>query len=261
MILGTAAYMSPEQAKGRPADKRSDVWAFGCVLYEMLTGKRAFEGEDVSDTLANILKSEPEWRALPANLPEHIRLLLRRCLEKDRSRRVSDASIARFLITEPVTTTASAVTVAGGGAAPARPLWRRVLPAVVTAVVVCALTAGAMWRFRSSVPAPVTRFTMALPDGQQWTGARRLIAVSPAGTHIVYTANRRLYLRSLSDLEVRPVTGGADNPGSDRSANPVFSPDGRSIAYFDLERLNDQENCALRRSRRHRLRRPTAPLG
>jgi serine/threonine-protein kinase len=231
MILGTAAYMSPEQAKGRPADKRSDVWAFGCVLYEMLTGKRVFEGEDVSDTLANILKSEPEWHALPANLPEHIRLLVRRCLEKDRSRRVSDASIARFLITEPVTA-ASAVTAAVGVATPARSLWRRALPAVVTAVVVCALTAGAMWRPPPWVPAPVTRFAMALPDSQQWSGlTRSTIAVSPAGTHIVYTANRRLYLRSLSDLEVRPVTG-ADNSGT--PTNPVFSPDGRSIAYFEL---------------------------
>jgi serine/threonine-protein kinase len=232
MILGTAAYMSPEQAKGRPADKRSDVWAFGCVLYEMLTGKRVFEGEDVSDTLANILKSEPEWHLLPANLPEHIRLLVRRCLEKDRSRRVSDASIARFLITEPVTTAASAAT-AAGITPPARPLWRRALPAVVTAVAVCALTAGAMWRVRPSASAPVTRFAMALPDGQQWSGlTRSMIAVSPAGTHIVYTANRRLYLRSLSDLQVRPITGGADNPGG--PVNPVFSPDGRSIAYFEL---------------------------
>src|SRR5262249_31348863 len=90
IILGTAAYMSPEQAKGRPADKRSDIWAFGCVLYEMLAGKRAFEGEDVSDTLAAILRGEPDWGALPHATPEHVRLLLRKCLEKDRTRRVSD---------------------------------------------------------------------------------------------------------------------------------------------------------------------------
>src|SRR5207245_7073503 len=87
VILGTAAYMSPEQAKGRVADKRSDVWAFGCVLYEMLTGKRAFEGEDVSDTLANVLKSEPDWSALPPEVPPAIRLLVQRCLIKDRRQR------------------------------------------------------------------------------------------------------------------------------------------------------------------------------
>ena len=92
VILGTAAYMSPEQAKGRVADKRSDVWAFGAVLYEMLTGRRAFEGEDVSDTLANVLKSEPDWTALPADVPPHIRTLIQRCLAKDRRQRVADIS-------------------------------------------------------------------------------------------------------------------------------------------------------------------------
>src|SRR5215475_10493225 len=101
-LLGTAAYMSPEQAKGRPADKRSDVWAFGCVLYEMLTGKHAFEGDDVSDTLAAVLRGEPDWTALPSDVPPSIQLLLRRCLERDRSKRVSDISTGRFLITEPL---------------------------------------------------------------------------------------------------------------------------------------------------------------
>src|SRR5262249_52311120 len=119
MILGTAAYMSPEQAKGRPADKRSDVWAFGAVLFEMLTGRRAFEGEDVSDTLATVLKSDPEWKTLPATLPSAIVTVLRRCLEKDRNKRLTDISAALFVIDEPSfsgVTTASAVT----GAAPAR---------------------------------------------------------------------------------------------------------------------------------------------
>ena len=96
MIFGTAAYMSPEQAKGRPADKRSDIWAFGCVLFEMLTGKRPFDGADVSDTLAAVLRAEPDWNALPANTPRPIRTLLRRCLEKDRKRRLADAADARL---------------------------------------------------------------------------------------------------------------------------------------------------------------------
>src|SRR5215475_5022785 len=100
MILGTAAYMSPEQAKGRPADKRSDIWSFGAVLSEMLTGKRAFDGDDVSDTLANVLRGQPDWTALPADFPEHVRLLLQRCLEKDRNKRVSDVGVVQFLITE-----------------------------------------------------------------------------------------------------------------------------------------------------------------
>src|SRR6266849_5700862 len=90
--------MSPEQAKGRPADKRSDIWAFGCVLYEMLTGKRAFEGEDVGDTLAAVLRGEPTWAALPAEVPPLIRTLVQRCLEKDRRERIGDVSTALFLI-------------------------------------------------------------------------------------------------------------------------------------------------------------------
>ncbi|HTH25684.1 MAG TPA: serine/threonine-protein kinase, partial [Vicinamibacterales bacterium] len=104
MILGTAAYMSPEQAKGRVVDKRSDVWAFGCVLYEMLTAKRAFEGEDVTDTIAAVVRADPDWSALPADTPPQIRLLLKRCLEKDRRARVSDIGVARFLMNEPTAT-------------------------------------------------------------------------------------------------------------------------------------------------------------
>ena len=98
VILGTAAYMAPEQARGRPADKRSDIWAFGCVLYEMLTGKRPFDGEDVSDTLANVLKIDPDWSALPSEIPPAIRTLLQSCLTKDRRRRVADISTALFVL-------------------------------------------------------------------------------------------------------------------------------------------------------------------
>src|SRR5262249_38915 len=98
VILGTAAYMSPEQAKGKPADKRSDIWAFGCVLFEMLTGRRAFEGEEVSDTLAAILMREPEWTRLPSAVPPPVRTLLQRCLEKDRRRRVADVSVIRYVL-------------------------------------------------------------------------------------------------------------------------------------------------------------------
>ncbi len=124
MILGTAAYMSPEQAKGRPADKRSDVWAFGCVLYEMLTGARAFAGDDVSDTLAAVLRVEPDWRTLPSETPASIRRLLRRCLEKDRKRRLSDAADARLEIDEALTMPMSDVRHAAPATA-SREGWRR----------------------------------------------------------------------------------------------------------------------------------------
>ena len=100
MILGTAAYMSPEQARGKPVDRRTDVWAFGCVLYEMLTGTRAFAGEDITDTLAAIVRDEPDWTRLPADLPPAVRVLLQRCLVKDRAERLSDISVVRFLMSD-----------------------------------------------------------------------------------------------------------------------------------------------------------------
>jgi serine/threonine protein kinase len=101
MILGTAAYMSPEQAKGRPIDRRTDVFAFGCVLYEMLTGKRAFDGNDVSDTLAAVLRAEPDWTALPRDASPALRTLVQGCLIKDRAQRIADMSVVKFLLTEP----------------------------------------------------------------------------------------------------------------------------------------------------------------
>ena len=110
VILGTAAYMAPEQARGKPVDKRADIWAFGCVLYEMLTGRRAFEGEEVSDTLAAILRGEPDWAALPGDVPAAIRALLVRCLDKDRGRRVADISTARFVLDEIPRLTSAAAT-------------------------------------------------------------------------------------------------------------------------------------------------------
>ena len=116
IILGTAAYMAPEQAKGRVADKRCDVWSFGCVFFEMLSGKRAFQGEDLTDTIAVVVRGEPDWSQLPVEVPENIHLLLRRCLEKDRSARLSDIGTARFLMNEPALSSMSSV------AAPQRPL-------------------------------------------------------------------------------------------------------------------------------------------
>ncbi len=131
VIMGTAAYMSPEQTKGRPADKRSDVWAFGAVLFEMLTARRAFDGEDVSETLANVLKGEPDWSALPPDVPPHIRRLVQRCLVKDRRQRVTDIGVVRFVLSDDVTL---AATQSPGPAATSPPpraaLWRRlVIPA------------------------------------------------------------------------------------------------------------------------------------
>src|SRR5439155_2767283 len=137
VILGTAAYMSPEQAKGRVADKRSDVWAFGCVLFQMLRGKRASEGDGVSDPLAAILRADPDWTALPAAVPPHIVVLLKRCLAKDRKARVPDISVARFLMDEPVGVAANAM-----AAPPSRAiLWKGATALLVLVMIVAAVLA------------------------------------------------------------------------------------------------------------------------
>ncbi len=142
MILGTAAYMSPEQAKGRVVDKRSDVWAFGAVLYEMLTARRAFEGDDVSDTLANVLKSQPDWSALPPNVPPAIGVVIRRCLEKDRTRRVADAATVAFILDEAASLTATAESAARIAESPSREVGRRRLVALGLAALLAAIVSG-----------------------------------------------------------------------------------------------------------------------
>src|ERR1700730_6004729 len=159
IILGTAAYMSPEQAKGRVADKRSDVWALGCVLYEMLTGKRAFEGEDVSETLAAVLRDAPDWSALPSALPMLSRALIEGCLKKDRHQRIGDISTVSFLLSQ--TDMAPAGTEPPGGR---RPGWKRAIP-VAAAAAIGALGMGvALSTNRPAGLVPVTRFRVSLPD-------------------------------------------------------------------------------------------------
>jgi serine/threonine-protein kinase len=227
MILGTAAYMSPEQAKGRDADKRSDIWAFGCVLFEMLTGKRAFEGDDVSDTLAAVLRAEPDWNALPAETPPRIRALLQRCLRKDVQKRLPHIAMARFDIAEASVDPAPLVT---PSAAEGPRIVRRVIPLAIGIALTAAITSAAWWTLRpASTPPLVTRFAITLPDGQQFTGLnRQVLDVSRDGTQIVYAANRRLYRRAVGELDPTPIAGSEIPTGA---ASPVFSPDGRWIAF------------------------------
>jgi serine/threonine-protein kinase len=228
-ILGTAAYMSPEQAKGRPADRRSDVWAFGAVLYEMLTGTRAFEGEDVSDTLAAVLRAEPDWTALPPDVSLPIRTLLKRCLEKDRRARIADVSTARFLMGEPTLTTPSAVSVPT--VTTQQPSWRRMM-LIGTAIVVAAALIGIAMLFAGRrAPAPeVARLVIALPEGHQFSGMnRRMIAISSDGRLIAYVANARLFVRPVNDFEPKAVLGGVETNGL---TSPVFSPEGTEVAFY-----------------------------
>ncbi len=231
VILGTAAYMSPEQARGKPVDRRTDIWAFGCVLFEMLTGTQTFDaGDTVSDAVAAILKNDPDWAALPADTPPHIRTLLRRCLQKDLQRRLPHIGVARIEIDEgpsempPAMGQPSAISAR-------RPLWRRVLPiaALAAAAAAGALAFGviARWTVKPGQMPTVTRFPVAIPEDQQLVRVNwLLLAVSPDGTRFIYGANRQLYMRAMSDTETRPIPGTNSDPTS-----PFFSPDGRWIGF------------------------------
>src|SRR4051794_1316323 len=233
VILGTAAYMSPEQAKGRPADKRSDGWAVGCVVFELLTGKRAFEGDDVSDTLAAILRGEPDWAALPAGVPPHIVALLKRCVAKDRKARVPDLSVVRFMLDEPVAVAAPRVGATDPDSARRS---RRALRAwqAATALSLLTLVAGAAWyASRDATPAKVTRFFVAPPEKSSFVIAERPAAaaiISPDGSKLAFTAKDAsgktlLWIRPIDSLTAQPL------PGTDEASYPFWAPDSRSLAY------------------------------
>ena len=235
VILGTAAYMSPEQAKGKPVDKRTDMWAFGCVLFEMLSGRRAFPGEDVSDTLASILARDPDFNALPPGLPPALRALIVRCLARDPKLRVANASTALYILTSGLEAAASSSTATIALAGP-RSGWRRALPAVTASAVagLVGVAAATMWP-DPAAPRPVTRFSFEIPAGQIYTNNnRQMIAVSPDGSRIVFVAGLRLYSRSLAESEARPISGSDVRAGV---LNPTFSPDGQWLAFWSTNEL------------------------
>jgi len=225
-LLGTAAYMSPEQARGKAVDKRADIWAFGAVLYEMLTGRRAFDGEDVTDTLAAVVLTEPKWNALPDTLTPGLRVFLRRCLEKNTKQRVADIHDVRLALEGAFDADVS--TVAQAPSAVAQPLWRRALPMAVIATVAVLITGFAMRSvWPAPTPLPVSRFDYALPEGQQFRNTTRLVvAFSPSGRHFLYNGSGGLYLRTMEELQARLILGTEDG-----LTNPFFSPDGETVAY------------------------------
>ena len=221
VVLGTAAYMAPEQAKGLPADKRSDIWAFGCVLFEMLAGRPAFPGETIAETIAAVLAREPEWRLIPPATPTGFRRVLRRCLEKDPKRRLQDISDARADLEETETEPRPAAVKAIG---------RRVVTAAAVATLAL-LAAIAGWALRApSEPPAEVRFEITTPPTPDAT-----FALSPDGRSIVFTAMAdgppKLWLRSFASTTARVLAG------TERATSPFWSADGRAVGFFADARL------------------------
>jgi eukaryotic-like serine/threonine-protein kinase len=239
VILGTAAYMSPEQARGRAVDKRTDVWAFGAVLYEMLTGRRAFDGEDVTEMMAAVVKDAPNWTALPADVPPHVVTLIQRCLEKDRNARIGDIAVARFLLAGHATGSASPVVAAPARSAAAG--WRQTLPWVIAGAVIGTLAGWVIPRGAGSAP-PVTHLQMNVVPADQLVGsiasvrpARTAMALSPDGRLAVFAATRgnvsQLYARALDQPSATPI------PGTEGGFGPFFSPDGAWIGFWADDKI------------------------
>jgi len=239
MILGTAAYMSPEQAKGRPADRRADVWAFGVVLFEMLTGRRAFAGDDVTDTLVSVQRDEPDWALLPPGIPASVRQTLRMCLQKDPRRRLRDISVVGLAMDGAFDAPAVQTGTTSSMAIAARAHWPLVLPWAVGMFIVGGLAAAAaLWSVSRTPPARVERFVITTPADASpaiATGLNGVIAMSRDGSRLVYQSTRGersaslasgvLYLRDRGQLEPTLIRG------TEGGAGPSFSPDGEWIVY------------------------------
>ena len=228
LILGTAAYMSPEQARGKAVDKRADIWAFGCVLFEMLTGRAAFSGRDVTDILAAVIRAEPEWKCLPANLHWRLRELLERCLEKEAKDRYSGINDARVEIRK---------TLADPGAVSAQPIASmqhpsrlRTLSPWLLAILGIIVVGAAVWKLKPSDPRQVMRFDYVLPEDQEFSNlSYPALAISPDGKRLVYSTAKGLYLRAVDELTGKLIAG---TEGS--TSQPFFSPDGKWIGYLSV---------------------------
>jgi serine/threonine-protein kinase len=231
MILGTAAYMSPEQARGRPVDKKTDIWAFGCVVFEMLAGHRAFPGEDVTDTLAAVVKLEPDWRRLGPDVPSRVRQALRVCLQKDPRQRGGDITAIRLALEGAFDTSDSRVSI---DKRTKEALWRRTARSVALFAGGGLVVGLILWGMTPAVaPRGATRFDFGLPEGQQFaTMNRSAITISPDGRSIAHITSEGVLLRSLDGLDARLITG-TEGAGS----APVFSPDGQALAYIDSGQL------------------------
>ena len=225
VILGTAAYMSPEQARGKPVDRRTDIWAFGAFLFEMLTGTKPFPGDDISQTLARVIDREPDWNALPATVSPSLATYLRRCLQKDPRQRVQAIGDVRLAMEGAFETTPTQQ------GAVSQPLgWRASMGmAAAAALLVSVITGVAVWRVTrpDPPPRPVARFSLPLPPDVSLSGTgRKVVALSSDGTRLVYSANNQLYLRAMDQIEATPVRG------TESARSPFFSPDGEWVGFW-----------------------------
>ena len=230
VIMGTAAYMSPEQARGRAIDKRTDIWSFGCVLFECLTGRQAFAGETVSDLIARILEREPDWDALPSRTPQRIRDLLKRCLEKDSKRRLRDIGDARIEI-EDVIATKSSSPEAVAAASRQRLNLRTWLGAAALVLVTAAATYYGAPRKTSGNLALPTRFEIPEMPGTRMDIDGANSVISPDGRTLAYIATDsigvpQVWIRPLDSLVARKLTG------ANQALIPFWSPDSRTLGYF-----------------------------
>ncbi len=239
IILGTAAYMSPEQAKGKPVDRRADIWSFGVVLHEMLTGAQLYTGETVSEVMAHVITQTPSLDSLPAASPPRIRHLLQRCLTKDPRARLRDIGEARIAIEQAIANpTESFAVVSGAGQisalpAPALPLWRRALPWAAVAIL-AATTVLAMWRPWQAPPTPSAPVRLSVEigaDGTLFTGFGAGAVLSPDGRRMVFVATpfgktRQLFVRAMDQLQAVALSG------TEGARNPFFNPQGDWIGFF-----------------------------
>ncbi len=228
VILGTAAYMSPEQARGKPVDRRADVWAFGCLIFEMLSGERPFDGETISDTLAAVLAKDPDWSKLPATTPDRVRELLRRCLEKDVKKRLRDVHDLRIELT-----TGGQSRTAGDSPSAQSPTSRKpvLLAAGALAIASLAVAAWALARGTSTpTPGRLARVAITRPSGERNSGPGTF-AIAPDGSAVVFVTSgdgdtEHLSVRELDNPRAREL------PGTDKASFPFWSPDSKHIAFF-----------------------------
>ncbi len=236
VVMGTASYMSPEQARGRVLDKRTDIWSFGIMLFECPTGDRLFQGETANDSMGAIMHKDPDWSLLPPGTPPTIQLLLRRCLTKDRKRRLHDIADARIeLETALVDPTSSSLGLAVAVLdAPRRRStwpWAAVLVAIFTAI-----GAGAAWMLKPAPVSRVVRLTMSIPP--QYTLSRwPYPTCSPDGTFTVFRAKSSTGTSAVLIIRTLDQQGFRELPGTNRATRPFFSPDGEWLAFYQDRKL------------------------